>query len=33
MMDEKDRKKMKLSLKVSLYDDLEISLRDIFEDL
>lgn len=33
MMDEKDRKKIKLSLKVSLYDDLEISLRDIFEDL
>ena len=29
-MPEKDRQKMKLSLKVSLYDDLDIPLKDIF---
>jgi len=32
-MDERDRAATKLTLKISLYDDLEISVKDVFDDL
>ena len=31
-LDDKERANTKLSLKVSLYDDLEINVKEIFED-
>lgn len=32
-MDEKDRSTVTLTLKISMYDDLEIDIREIFEDI